>query len=84
LEETFEVRQSIHDAALTKHPETGEPVERVICAPAIASSKLGTADLNAAGFTKYKRMSDGTYERQAGSAGPKHVDPQKFKGALGE
>ena len=77
-EETFEVRQSIHDPPLTKHPETGEPVERVICAPAIASSKLGNAELGAAGFTKYKRRSDGTYEREAGRAGPKHVDPRKW------
>ena len=28
--EEFEVEQSIKDAPLTKHPETGEPVERVI------------------------------------------------------
>ncbi|MFM1747837.1 MAG: hypothetical protein RLZZ188_1503 [Verrucomicrobiota bacterium] len=26
----FEVRQSMHDAPLTRHPETGEPVRRVI------------------------------------------------------
>ena len=26
----FEVRQSMSDAPLTKHPETGEPVKRVI------------------------------------------------------
>ncbi len=26
----FEIRQSIKDAALTKHPETGEPIQRVI------------------------------------------------------
>lgn len=26
----FEVRQSMQDAPLTKHPETGEPVRRVI------------------------------------------------------
>ncbi len=26
----FEVQQSMHDAPLTKHPETGEPVRRVI------------------------------------------------------
>jgi hypothetical protein len=78
------VRQSIHDPALTTHPETGEPVERVICAPNISVGKLGNADLNAKGFTKYQRMSDGTYERQTGSGGPKHVDPQKFKGLLGD
>ena len=26
----FEVRQSMQDAPLTRHPETGEPVKRVI------------------------------------------------------
>ena len=28
--ERFEVHQSMHDAALTQHPETGAPVRRVI------------------------------------------------------
>ena len=77
-EETFEVRQSMHEAPLTTHPETGEPVERVICAPNIAVGKLGNASLSSAGFTKYTKRSDGTYEREAGSAGPKHVDPHAF------
>jgi predicted nucleic acid-binding Zn ribbon protein len=27
---TFEISQSMRDAALTRHPETGEPVRRVI------------------------------------------------------
>ena len=79
-DETFEVRQSINDAPLTRHPETGEPVQRVPCVPNIAASKLGNASLNSAGFTKYVKTSDGSYERQAGSAGPKHVDPRKFTG----
>lgn len=26
----YEIRQSIHDEALTIHPETGEPIRRVI------------------------------------------------------
>jgi len=26
----YEIRQSIKDAALTKHPETGEPIRRII------------------------------------------------------
>ena len=29
-ERTFELRQSINDPPLTAHPDTGEPVERVI------------------------------------------------------
>jgi len=27
---TFEIKQSMNDAPLTKHPETGEPIQRVI------------------------------------------------------
>jgi hypothetical protein len=73
--ETFELRQSIHESALTRHPKTGEPVERVICPPTIARGALSSSEIASAGFTKYKRTSDGTYERQAGS-GPKHVDPR--------
>jgi hypothetical protein len=72
--QTFELRQSIHDPPLKRHPKTGEPVERVICPPTISRGALSDTDIAAAGFTKYKRTSDGTYERQAGS-GPKHVDP---------
>ena len=26
----YEIRQSMKDAALTKHPETGEPIKRVL------------------------------------------------------
>lgn len=26
----YEIRQSIHDPALVRHPETGEPIRRVI------------------------------------------------------
>ena len=74
-EEIFEIRQSIHDVALTAHPETGRPVERVILPPQIASP-TGNSDIAAAGFTKYKRTSDGTYERQAGGGGPARVNPR--------
>ena len=71
---TFEVRQSIHDAPLTHHPETGEPVERVLCPPTIGRGAVGNSQLANAGMTKYVRTGDGTYEKQAGR-GPKHVNP---------
>ena len=77
-EETFEIRQLMSDAPLTKHPRTGEPVERVLCPPNISSSKLGNASLNSAGFTKYVKTSDGSYERQAGNAGPKVINPNEL------
>lgn len=77
-ERRFEVVQAMSDPPLTRHPETGEPVERVICAPNIATGKLGNAALSSAGFTKYTKTSDGTYEKQAG-VGPKRVDPRRLK-----
>ena len=73
-EETFEVMQRMTDPPLTRHPETGEPVERVICAPQIGKGAQTNRAIGAAGFTKYKKTSDGKYERQAGS-GPKIIDP---------
>ena len=64
-DETFEVQQSIHDSALTHHPETGESVERIICAPVINRGKPGDAELRNAGLTKYSRTGDGTYEKRS-------------------
>jgi predicted nucleic acid-binding Zn ribbon protein len=49
-EKQFEIKQSANDAPLTKHPETGEPIRRVILggwgllsskAPSGGSSKSG-------------------------------------------
>jgi predicted nucleic acid-binding Zn ribbon protein len=64
--ETFEVRQSIHDPPLTRHPVTGEPVRRVPCVPTIAKGAPSNSELANAGFTKLVKTSDGTYEKQAG------------------
>ncbi len=76
-ERTFELRQLMSDPPLSHHPATGEPVERVLCPPNIASDKLGNAAINATGLTKYVKTSDGTYERQAGSKGPKIFNPHQ-------
>ena len=62
-EQTFEVFQSIHDAPLTHHPETGAPVRRVLHAPMIGKGAVSNTDLKQAGFTKYKKTSDGNYEK---------------------
>lgn len=62
-EETFEVVQSIHAPAYTKD-KFGRRVERVLCPPIITSSKVGDAQLRNAGFSKYKKTSDGNYEKQ--------------------
>ncbi|MBL1218946.1 MAG: FmdB family transcriptional regulator [Planctomycetes bacterium] len=79
--ETFEIVQSMKDKALTKHPETGQPVRRVITAPNIAGqwsdmkakSTLSNKNLERLGFTKYERKGKGYMERTAGKEGPKSI-----------
>jgi hypothetical protein len=69
--ETFEIVQKMSDAALTKHPQTGKPVRRIIQPPMIAGQhsdkqKLSNKNLDRLGFTKYERAGDGKYEKKAG------------------
>lgn len=78
---TFEFVQSMKDDALTKHPETGEPVRRVITAPNIAGqwsdmkakSALSNKNLERLGFTKYEKRGKGYMERTAGKLGPRAI-----------
>lgn len=73
--ETFEIEQSMHDAALTTHPLTGQPVRRVYLAPNVSTrytpestkSKLENRNVEKMGFTKYERDKlTGTYHKVAG------------------
>ncbi len=83
--EQFEVEQSIKDAPLKKHPETGEPVERVI--QAVFAGGMWTESsmqrrmkdekkLNKQGFTKYVKAGDGVYEKRTGK-GPDVITRDK-------
>jgi hypothetical protein len=73
--ERFEFFQSMADAPLTVHPETGQPIRRVLSAPAIggkwSDGAMGKAvaddkKLDRLGFTKYVKSGDGYYEKRAG------------------
>jgi len=72
--EQFEVVQSMKDEALTKHPETGEPVRKVIQSPMIGGrwseaahkKNLSNENLDRLGFTKYEKVGQGQYEKKAG------------------
>jgi len=72
--EQFEVFQGMNEPELTRHPETGVPIRRVIQAPNIAGkwsswgekSRLSDKNLAEKGFTKYVRAGDGTYEKTTG------------------
>lgn len=72
--ERFEVTQAMADPPLTKHPELGVKVRRIITAPNIAGrytdaaegKKLSDNNLERLGFTKYVKSSDGKYEKTLG------------------
>jgi hypothetical protein len=78
--EQFEVIQRMADAPLTTHPETGEPVRRVLAEPNAPRSwtesqskgRLSDKSLASKGFTKYVKSGDGRYEKTAGK-GPKQI-----------
>ena len=78
--EAFEVSQPMSDPPLTEHPETHQPVRRVIQPPNLprkwtdAKEKSALSDRNLAdkGFTKYVKTDDGRYEKTTGK-GPDSI-----------
>ena len=83
--EQFEVFQQFADDPLSHHPETGEPVRRVITAPFIGGKWTDSAmhrsvsddkKLDKLGFTKYVKSGDGYYEKRSGK-GPDIIHRDK-------
>lgn len=78
--ETFEVVQKMTDPPLTRHPQTGKPVKRLITMPFIAGKwsesgskqALSDSNLDRLGFTKYQKAGQGHYEKRAGK-GPRKI-----------
>jgi predicted nucleic acid-binding Zn ribbon protein len=72
--EIFEVLQGMNEKPLTHHPETGQPVRRLLGLPNVAGkmsesaikSNLSSSNLERHGFTQYKKSGKGTYEKTAG------------------
>ncbi|WP_088252707.1 FmdB family zinc ribbon protein [Fimbriiglobus ruber] len=72
--EQFETLQRMSEPVLTVHPESGEPVRRVIGVPNApktwtdSQAKTMTSDrnLDRMGFTKYVRSGNGKYEKKFG------------------
>jgi hypothetical protein len=79
--QVFEVVQKMTDPPLTHHPQTGQPVRRVIQPPYISAQhtekrqKNLTSDdsLKSKGFTKYVKTADGKYEKAFGK-GPGGIE----------
>jgi len=79
----FEWMQSMKEPPLKVHPETGDPIRRVLQAPHLGSryserqtrSKLDNASVEKAGFTKYEKDKlTGRYHRVAGQQGPSTLE----------
>ncbi len=71
----FESLQKLRDPELTQCPECGAPVERHLSAPSMVMGGehlLKESHLNKHGFTQYKRIGKGQYEKTAGK-GPSHI-----------
>ena len=69
----FEIRQSLAEARLEQCPHCGASCRRVISAPSIQrglSHLLAESNLEKHGFTQYRKVGKGEYERTAGNKGP--------------
>ncbi len=66
--EWFEWRQKVTDARLTVCPECGSPVRRVITPPNLATPGPNLSESNIAekGFTQYRKLEKGVYEKTTG------------------
>lgn len=91
--EQFEVFQSMADAPLKKHPQTGKPVRQVFSAPAVggkwSDSAMGRSakddkKLDRLGFTKYVKAGDGRYEKRAGKGPDVISGDQPYTPAAGD
>ena len=70
----FEVFQKLAEDKLTACPTCGKPCERRISRVALGG-KYNTSDakIKQLGLTKYKKQSDGTYERTVGDYGSEYL-----------
>lgn len=75
---TFERRQRLQDARLETCPECGSPVRRVISAPNLTrpTPNLSEKNIGDKGFTQYKKLEKGVYEKTAGK-GPKIISDKE-------
>lgn len=65
----FSVLQRLSDESLQRCPECGAAVRRVISPPNVVSGKahqLRESNIEKHGFTQYKKIGKGVYEKTAG------------------
>lgn len=65
----FTILQKISDAPISVCPKCNSPVRRIISPPYVVSGKahqLQEKNIEKAGFTQYKKIGKGVYEKTAG------------------
>jgi putative FmdB family regulatory protein len=71
---TFEIVQRMSDDPLQRCPKCGKDVERQITAPNLSGvgpiQKPSDSRMSKAGFTQYKRVGKGCYEKSFGQGPP--------------
>lgn len=67
-EKGFTVLQRLSDSALSNCPQCGASVRKVISPPSLVSgqSDLKPSKIEQAGFTQYRKIGKGVYEKTAG------------------
>lgn len=75
----FDVMQKISDAPLKFCPECHNPVRRKISRPTLASPapSLSQDNIEKHGFTQFKKVEKGVYEKTAGK-GPDYITDKKI------
>lgn len=70
----FELLRKIKDPPLERCPECGAPIERRLSAPNLARSapSLSESNIEKHGFTQYRKVDKGVYEKTAGK-GPEFI-----------
>ncbi|RAP59202.1 zinc ribbon domain-containing protein [Oleiagrimonas sp. MCCC 1A03011] len=71
----FDLLQRLSDAPLQQCPHCGAPVHQRISAPTVVagnSHRTSESHLEKHGFTQYRKVSKGVYEKTAGK-GPAHI-----------
>ncbi|WP_366520368.1 FmdB family zinc ribbon protein [Deinococcus sp.] len=76
--QTFELKQSMKDDALTVHPETGEPVKRLLSAPGIAFKGSGFY-ANDSRSPSRKASAEGSSESKSESQASPGSEPKGFE-----
>ena len=70
----FDVLQKLQATPLEACPECGTPVERIISAPKLATAgpSMSESNIEKHGFTQYRKVEKGVYEKTVGK-GPDFI-----------